>query len=160
MRRKRLPGTRNPLSEPLSKQRIIVCWLTLQILAASPVVNTVFVFADMALRTIPSVTMVRLAQEAGRMTPGLQPSVSATSKLVPYSLSMRNCVRPAVHTLCKFAAGCKSPASCQTCNPNLFGTLPHACQDYRNFQPRRNYIGREDPVKIDLFDLSSFAINT
>jgi hypothetical protein len=31
---------------PLSKQRIIVCWLTLQILAASPVVKTVFV--DMA----------------------------------------------------------------------------------------------------------------
>ncbi len=41
MRRKRLPGTRNPLSCPLSKHRIIVCWLTLQILAASPVVNTV-----------------------------------------------------------------------------------------------------------------------
>src|SRR6187551_2011024 len=43
MRRKRLPGTRKPFSEPLSKQRIIVCWLTLQILAASPVVNTVLV---------------------------------------------------------------------------------------------------------------------
>src|SRR5207237_4050524 len=35
-------GTRNPLSCPWSKQRMIVCWLTLQILAASPVVNTVF----------------------------------------------------------------------------------------------------------------------
>src|SRR5690606_2581710 len=42
MRRKREPGTRNPLSWPESKQRMIVCWLTLQILAASPVVNTVF----------------------------------------------------------------------------------------------------------------------
>src|SRR5438445_6104952 len=42
MRRKRDPGTRKPLSCPLSKQRMIVCWLTLQILAASPVVNTVF----------------------------------------------------------------------------------------------------------------------
>ena len=45
MRRNRLPGTRNPLSWPESKQRMIVCWLTLQILAASPVVNTVFIFA-------------------------------------------------------------------------------------------------------------------
>jgi len=27
---------------------MIVCWLTLQIFAASPVVNTVFVVADMA----------------------------------------------------------------------------------------------------------------
>ena len=44
----RLPGTRKPFNDPLSKQRIIVCWLTLQILAASPVVNTVFVLADMA----------------------------------------------------------------------------------------------------------------
>src|SRR5262249_8915008 len=42
MRRKRDPGTRNPFSWPLSKQRMIVCWLTLQILAASPVVKTVF----------------------------------------------------------------------------------------------------------------------
>src|SRR5262245_52449502 len=42
MRRKRDPGTRKPLSCPLSKQRMMVCWLTLQILAASPVVNTVF----------------------------------------------------------------------------------------------------------------------
>src|SRR5437879_8242845 len=42
MRRKREPGTRKPLSWPLSKQRMIVCWLTLQILAASPVVKTVF----------------------------------------------------------------------------------------------------------------------
>src|SRR5580692_9642896 len=42
MRRKRDPGTRNPLSCPLSKQRMMVCWLTLQILAASPVVKTVF----------------------------------------------------------------------------------------------------------------------
>src|SRR6188768_2347353 len=42
MRRKREPGTRNPLSWPLSKQRMMVCWLTLQILAASPVVKTVF----------------------------------------------------------------------------------------------------------------------
>src|SRR5437763_221252 len=42
MRRNREPGTRNPLSWPLSKQRMMVCWLTLQILAASPVVNTVF----------------------------------------------------------------------------------------------------------------------
>src|SRR3954447_3252026 len=42
MRRNRDPGTRNPLSCPESKQRMIVCWLTLQILAASPVVNTVF----------------------------------------------------------------------------------------------------------------------
>src|SRR5262245_16637233 len=43
MRRKREPGTRKPLSCPLSKQRMMVCWLTLQILAASPVVNTVFI---------------------------------------------------------------------------------------------------------------------
>src|SRR5438105_1280232 len=42
MRRNREPGTRKPLSWPESKQRMIVCWLTLQILAASPVVNTVF----------------------------------------------------------------------------------------------------------------------
>src|SRR5437870_11205189 len=42
MRRKRDPETRNPLSCPLSKQRIMVCWETLQILAASPVVKTVF----------------------------------------------------------------------------------------------------------------------
>src|SRR5215475_9287938 len=42
MRRKRDPGTRKPLSCPLSKQRMMVCWLTLQILAASPVVKTVF----------------------------------------------------------------------------------------------------------------------
>src|SRR5262245_7987839 len=42
MRRKRDPGTRNPFSWPLSKQRMMVCWETLQILAASPVVNTVF----------------------------------------------------------------------------------------------------------------------
>jgi hypothetical protein len=48
MRRKRLPGTRKPFSVPLSKQRIMVCWLTLQIFAASPVVNTVFV--DMVLK--------------------------------------------------------------------------------------------------------------
>ena len=45
MRRNRLPGTRNPFSCPESKQRIMVCWETLQILAASPVVNTVFMFA-------------------------------------------------------------------------------------------------------------------
>ena len=44
MRRNRLPGTRNPLSCPESKQRMMVCWLTLQILAASPVVNTVFIW--------------------------------------------------------------------------------------------------------------------
>ena len=31
-------GTRKPFRLPLSKQRIIVCWLTLQIFAASPVV--------------------------------------------------------------------------------------------------------------------------
>src|SRR5208283_4686813 len=43
MRRNREPGTRKPLSCPESKQRIIVCWLTLQILAASPVVKTVFI---------------------------------------------------------------------------------------------------------------------
>src|SRR5260370_9363667 len=43
MRRTREPGTRNPFSCPLSKQRIMVCWLTLQILAASPVVKTVFI---------------------------------------------------------------------------------------------------------------------
>src|SRR5262245_61398618 len=55
MRRNRLPGTRNPFSVPLSKQRMIVCWLTLQIFAASPVVNTVFV--DMAANH-PSLTMV------------------------------------------------------------------------------------------------------
>ncbi len=30
------------MSWPESKQRMIVCWLTLQILAASPVVKTVF----------------------------------------------------------------------------------------------------------------------
>src|SRR4051812_38140205 len=42
MRRKRDPGTRKPFSRPLSKQRMIVCCETLQISAASPVVNTVF----------------------------------------------------------------------------------------------------------------------
>src|SRR5688500_9337794 len=42
MRRKRLPGTRKPLSRPLSKQRMMVCWETLQISAASPVVKTGF----------------------------------------------------------------------------------------------------------------------
>src|SRR6478672_10439408 len=42
IRRNRLPGTRKPLSRPLSKQRMIVCCETLQISAASPVVNTVF----------------------------------------------------------------------------------------------------------------------
>jgi hypothetical protein len=30
----------------LSKQRMIVCWLTLQIFAASPVVKTVFVLIE------------------------------------------------------------------------------------------------------------------
>src|SRR5688572_30675749 len=55
IRRNRLPGTRKPLSVPLSKQRMIVCWLTLQIFAASPVVKTVFV--DMAANH-PSLTMV------------------------------------------------------------------------------------------------------
>jgi hypothetical protein len=39
MRRNRLPGTRNPLSRPLSKQRMMVCCETLQISAASPVVK-------------------------------------------------------------------------------------------------------------------------
>jgi len=34
------PGTRKPFSRPLSKQRITVCWLTLQIWATSPVVKT------------------------------------------------------------------------------------------------------------------------
>ena len=38
MRRNRLPGTRKPLSRPLSKQRMIVCCETLQMSAASPVV--------------------------------------------------------------------------------------------------------------------------
>src|SRR4051794_22281773 len=42
IRRNREPGTRKPRSWPESKQRMIVCWLTLQIFAASPVVNTVF----------------------------------------------------------------------------------------------------------------------
>ena len=42
MRRNFDPGTRKPFNWPESKQRIIVCWLTLQIFAASPVVNTVF----------------------------------------------------------------------------------------------------------------------
>src|SRR5262245_6428295 len=46
MRRNLLPGTRNPLSCPLSKQRIMVCCETLQIFAASPVVNTVFIRAS------------------------------------------------------------------------------------------------------------------
>src|SRR2546423_628803 len=46
MRRNFDPGTRKPLSWPLSKQRMMVCWLTLQILAASPVVKTVFILAE------------------------------------------------------------------------------------------------------------------
>ncbi len=46
MRRNLLPGTRNPLSCPLSKQRMMVCCETLQIFAASPVVNTVFMRAS------------------------------------------------------------------------------------------------------------------
>src|SRR2546423_1879891 len=50
MRRNREPGTRNPLSCPLSKQRIMVCWLTLQILAASPVVKTVFMRSSIPCR--------------------------------------------------------------------------------------------------------------
>ena len=49
MRRKREPGTRKPLSWPLSKQRMMVCWLTLQILAASPVVTTVFMRRPLVL---------------------------------------------------------------------------------------------------------------
>ena len=52
MRRKRLPGTRKPLSCPESKQRMMVCWLTLQILAASPVVNTVFIFTPYILHAL------------------------------------------------------------------------------------------------------------
>src|SRR3569623_164423 len=55
MRRNLEPGTRKPLSWPLSKQRMIVCWLTLQIIAASPVVNTVFMRS-----TIPYGRMARL----------------------------------------------------------------------------------------------------
>src|SRR5690349_15727853 len=55
MRRKRLPGTRKPLRRPLSKQRMMVCCDTLQISAASPVVNTVF----MAQTLIPC-TLVAL----------------------------------------------------------------------------------------------------
>src|SRR5438309_1313266 len=50
MRRNREPGTRNPLSCPLSKQRMMVCWLTLQILAASPVVKTVFMRSSIPCR--------------------------------------------------------------------------------------------------------------
>src|SRR3981081_1232598 len=86
MRRKREPGTRNPLSCPLSKQRMIVCWLTLQILAASPVVKTVFMveyapFCELmgslapspaslgvpkALRRTPFVLLERLALHGDR----------------------------------------------------------------------------------------------
>src|SRR5262249_30053276 len=59
MRRNREPGTRKPLSCPLSKQRMMVCWLTLQILAASPVVKTVFMcfvhpLPDLSLRPLSS----------------------------------------------------------------------------------------------------------
>src|SRR5262249_52973205 len=45
MRRNRLPGTRKPRRRPLSKQRMMVCWETLHISAASPVVKTVFIEA-------------------------------------------------------------------------------------------------------------------
>ena len=57
-RLQREPGTRNPFSCPLSKQRMIVCWLTLQTLAASPVVNTVFIYAS-----TPEPDCVRLARD-------------------------------------------------------------------------------------------------
>src|SRR5262245_22895402 len=70
MRRNRLPGTRNPFSVPLSKQRIIVCWLTLQIFAASPVVNTVFV--DMAANH-PSLTMVGPANGGSQVVAASNP---------------------------------------------------------------------------------------
>src|SRR5437588_7350565 len=91
MRRKREPGTRKPLSEPLSKQRMIVCWLTLQIFAASPVVNTVFVLADMAANH-PSILMVELAvRAAAAVVRGPQPPCDATSLLVPNSSSTRDC---------------------------------------------------------------------
>src|SRR5260370_40726543 len=58
MRRNRDPGTRNPFNCPLSKQRMIVCWLTLQTLAASPVVNTVFIWTS-----TPEPDSVRLARD-------------------------------------------------------------------------------------------------
>jgi len=40
IRRNLLPGTRKPVSWPLSKQRMIVCWDKWHISAASPVVKT------------------------------------------------------------------------------------------------------------------------
>ena len=49
-------GHRKPLSCPLSKQRIMVCCETLQIFAASPVVNTVFIRS-------PPCRLSRLAKE-------------------------------------------------------------------------------------------------
>src|SRR5437868_275746 len=58
MRRNRDPGTRNPLSCPLSKQRMMVCWLTLQILAASPVVKTVFMGSSTPPRALARRTSV------------------------------------------------------------------------------------------------------
>ena len=42
MRRNLEPGTRKPPRRPASKQRMMVCWETLQISAASPVVKTSF----------------------------------------------------------------------------------------------------------------------
>src|SRR5258708_5270495 len=54
MRRNLDPGTRKPLSCPLSKQRMMVCWLTLQILAASPVVKTVFMGTSIPTGTQPA----------------------------------------------------------------------------------------------------------
>src|SRR4051794_19893907 len=50
IRRNRLPGTRKPFKRPLSKQRMIVCCETLQISAASPVVNTVFMVLTLNTR--------------------------------------------------------------------------------------------------------------
>mgnify|MGYP004123416451 CR=1 FL=1 len=47
MRRNLDPGTLNPCSRPLSKQRMMVCWETLQIFAASPVVNTCLSASDL-----------------------------------------------------------------------------------------------------------------
>src|SRR5262249_55609419 len=72
MRRNREPGTRNPLSCPLSKQRIMVCWETLQILAASPVVKTVFMGSS-----TPSLAL-RQSHESG--PPGFFPKEGGKPK--------------------------------------------------------------------------------
>src|SRR5438105_1753098 len=140
MRRNLDPGTRKPLSEPLSKQRMIVCWLTLQIFAASPVVNTVFVLADMAANH-PSILMVELAvRAAAAVVRGPQPPCDATSLLVPNSSFTRNCAL--AHSLLNFRSR------------HAYAFLP----SLPNFPTARNYIDRQTGVNIEISDTNHCSI--